>query len=169
MATIRPARREDIELLQAIEVEAGRAFLDVGMPDVANDDPLDAATMATYVDDGRAWVAIDPAGAPLGYVLALVIDGQGHVEQVSVHPDAGRQGIGRDLIEQVADWARTHGFDRLTLRTFLEVPWNAPYYRRCGFEVLADDEHGPELEGLAGHEAELGLDVSVRCAMVRPL
>jgi len=28
----------------------------------------------------------------------------------------------------------------LTLTTFAEVPWSAPYYERCGFRPLADAE-----------------------------
>ena len=37
------------------------------------------------------------------------------------------------LIEHVAGWARAHGSPALTLTTFTEVPWNAPYYERLGF------------------------------------
>ncbi len=29
--------------------------------------------------------------------------------------------------------AQHRGYDQLTLRTYAEVPWNAPFYASCGF------------------------------------
>ncbi|MGH3359377.1 MAG: hypothetical protein ACRDO7_11285 [Nocardioidaceae bacterium] len=40
-----------------------------------------------YQRDGRAWVTADASDTPVGYVLADLVDGNGHVEQVSAHPD----------------------------------------------------------------------------------
>jgi N-acetylglutamate synthase-like GNAT family acetyltransferase len=55
----------------------------------------------------------------------------------------GRKRIGRQLIACVADHARTLGLTSLTLTTFRDVPWNAPFYARLGFEYIA--ELTPEL------------------------
>ncbi|BFV60853.1 hypothetical protein KCMC57_up59570 [Kitasatospora sp. CMC57] len=49
-------------------------------------------------------------------------------------------------------------FPALTLTTFAEVPWNAPYYVRCGFEVIEGDEVGPGLRAIRAREAAHGLD-----------
>jgi GNAT superfamily N-acetyltransferase len=166
---IRAARRADIERLREIEIAAGRAFIDIGMPEIAGDEPASAEVMATYIDDDRAWVAVDANDVAVAYVFALVIDGQGHLEQVSVHPDAAGQRVGRRLIDEVATWARGREMTALTLLTFRDVPWNAPYYERCGFRILAGEELGPELVALRHHEAEIGLDISVRVAMRRDL
>ena len=84
----------------------------------------------------------------MAYLLLDVVDGAAHVEQVSVHPDHARQGIGRALIERAATWAYCHGLDALTLTTYIEAPWNGPYYERLGFSYLAADE---ETIGAAGH------------------
>jgi effector-binding domain-containing protein len=43
---------------------------------------------------GRAWVATGPDDAPVGYLIADVVDGCLHVEQVSVHPRCARRGVG---------------------------------------------------------------------------
>jgi hypothetical protein len=43
----------------------------------------------------------------------------------------------------VADHARTLGLTSLTLTTFRDVPWNAPFYAKLGFEYVA--ELTPEL------------------------
>ena len=87
------------------------------------------------------------------YALADVLDGQAHLEQVTVHPEYGRRGIGRQIVDQVADWARAQGFRSMTLLTFCDVAWNGPYYRRLGFVDVPDAEMGPELARLRAHEA----------------
>ncbi|MBD8045257.1 hypothetical protein H9638_15710 [Arthrobacter sp. Sa2BUA2] len=43
----------------------------------------------------------------------------------------------------------------MTLCTFLDVPFNAPFYRSCGFEVI--EPHGKPA-ALRRREAECGLD-----------
>jgi ribosomal protein S18 acetylase RimI-like enzyme len=62
----------------------------------------------------------------VGYVIADVLDGRAHIEQVSVRPASSRRGIGRALVDQVTEWARERGLPAVTLTTFAEVPWNAP-------------------------------------------
>jgi hypothetical protein len=42
------------------------------------------------------------------------------------------------LLDRAAADAAAKGLRALTLTTFAEVPWNAPYYARCGFRVLND-------------------------------
>ena len=37
------------------------------------------------------------------------------------------------LLEAAMDEARSRGYERLTLRTYADVPWNAPFYARVGF------------------------------------
>jgi hypothetical protein len=44
------------------------------------------------------------------------------------------------LIEEAARWAAAHGLGRMTLTTIEEVPWNAPYYRRLGFQEMPDSQ-----------------------------
>jgi len=166
--TIRPARLADIRDMQHIEIVAGRAFIDVGLPEIAGDEPLPTGEMAAYIEAGRAWVATAEAGGRVvGYVLADGVDGNGHVEQVSVHPELAGRRIGSRLIDTVGDWAMAHQMAALTLTTFREVPWNAPYYERLGFQTVEDGERGPELVALMGREAAHGLEPARRVAMIR--
>ena len=101
----------------------------------------------------------------VAYALAVARDGSAHLEQVSVHPDHAGQRIGADLIDAVASWARDRGDERLTLTTFADVPWNAPYYRRLGFRPLPDDVLGPQLA--AELTAERERFTAPRLAMAR--
>ena len=55
----------------------------------------------------------------------------------------------------------------LTLTTFRDVPWNAPYYRRLGFAVLASADQGPQLRALVAREAATIPGGAPRVAMRR--
>lgn len=166
--SVRPGRPADIDSMQQIEIAAGSLFAEIGMHDVAEDGAHETKLLAGYVAAGRAWVA-EAVGVVCGYALVDVLDAQAHLEQVTVHPEYSRRGIGRVIIDHVAEWARTQGYAAITLLTFRDVAWNGPYYRRLGFVDVADADMGPELAALRAHEAELGLDVSIRGAMRMPL
>ena len=164
---IRPAVAADFARLREIEVAAGAMFRPLGMDLVADDPPFNDGELQAYVDAGHAWVAGDDRAD--GYLLVDVVDGAAHVEQVSVHPDAARHGIGRALVEHVARWAADAGFPAMTLTTYLDVPWNGPYYERLGFRHLASDDEGPELRRVRDHERAHGLDAWPRGSMRRDL
>jgi GNAT superfamily N-acetyltransferase len=166
---IRLALVEDLPRLREIERAAGAMFRDLNMSAVADDEPPSLETLRGYAQDGRAWVATDAADHPVAYALVEVVDGAGHVGQVSVHPSHAGQGLGRALIEMAATWAAQHELPALTLTTFADVPWNAPYYARLGFRVVAPDQVGDGLRRVREHEAELGLDRWPRVAMCRPV
>lgn len=160
--SIRPARHDDVERMRDIERAAGELFRPLGMDAVADDDPGPAEQLRAYVDDGRAWVA-EHDGTVAGYLLAAVVDGEGHVVQVTVLPAFSRRRIGAALVERAAQWAR----GPLTLTTFRDVAWNGPYYERLGFRWLTDDEIGPELRAIREAEAAHGLDRWPRGCMRR--
>jgi GNAT superfamily N-acetyltransferase len=164
---IRPARVEDVAFLPAIERAAGAAFLEVGMAAIADDEPLPVSELLAYQQARRAWVATDDLDHPVAYLLLDVVDDAAHIEQVSVHPDHAGRGLGRALIDAAAAWVRQHGLAALTLTTFADVPWNAPYYARLGFNVVAEDALSPGLRRIRTHEAERGLDAWPRVVMRR--
>ncbi|MFI9240540.1 GNAT family N-acetyltransferase [Streptomyces sp. NPDC053079] len=166
---IRAVRTDELTLLQDIERAAGRCFHDIGMPEIAEDEPLPAGELARYQRTGLAWVAACGADAPVAYLIADHVDGNLHVEQVSVHPDRARRGIGRSLLDHLAQHARAAGVPALTLTTFTDVPWNAPYYARCGFRPLDDSALGPGLREVRRQEAAHGLDRWPRVCMRRDL
>jgi GNAT superfamily N-acetyltransferase len=206
---IRPAAPGDLETLRDVERAAGHCFRAIGMAEIADDEPLPAAVLAAYQQDGRAWVAVtgdpaggegtrDPAGGEgtrdpaggggtggtgdpvagardrdldhvIGYLISDLVDGSVHIEQVSVHPGHARRGVGRSLIERTALQAAAFGMSALTLTTFRDVPWNAPYYARLGFRILDEGEWTPGLRAARRREAAHGLDRWPRVCMRRDL
>jgi GNAT superfamily N-acetyltransferase len=160
---IREVRADELPVLQEIERSAGQSFRDVGMPEIADDEPFPLDVLDRYRRAGLAWVAVDDDDRPVAYLVAEPVDGCLHVEQVSVHADHARRGIGRALLDRTA---RRAGVP-LTLTTFAEVPWNAPYYRRCGFRVLDERDWTPGLRAIRAREAAIGLDRWPRVCMRR--
>jgi GNAT superfamily N-acetyltransferase len=165
--TIRPLAADELIVVQQIENAAGRPFAEIGMTEIADDAPPSVERLGDYQSDGRAWVLVDDADAPIGFVLVDLVDDAAHIEQVSIHPDHGRRGLGRCLVDHVAHWARGRGLHAVTLTTFEDVPWNAPYYRRLGFVTLPPSDLGPQLRAVREHEAAAGLDRWPRVAMRR--
>ncbi|MFC8172527.1 GNAT family N-acetyltransferase [Streptomyces sp. NPDC057235] len=168
---IRAAVAAELPLLQDIERAAGEPFRALGMAAIADDDPPPLETLEAYRRAGRARVAVDAADRPVAYLLTDPVDGAAHVEQVSVHPDAARRGVGRALIEHLAETAGREGLTALTLTTFAEVPWNAPYYARLGFRPLADADPAltDGLRAIRRAEAAHGLAAWPRVCMRRDL
>lgn len=161
---IRPATPDDGPELGRIEVRAGEQFRTVGMDDIAGDEGQPPDVLAAYAEAGRSWVAVD-GDRSVGYVIVDVVDGNAHIEQVSVVPEQQGRGVGRALIDRVRAWAVEQGMDAVTLTTFRDVPWNAPLYRHLGFRDLGEDEIGPELAALRDGEAAHGLDPATRVCM----
>ncbi|MCU1464754.1 MAG: hypothetical protein JWM72_682 [Actinomycetia bacterium] len=164
---IRTPRPDELERLRDIERAAGAIFAEVGFADVAAHEPESAEALAEYTRAGRAWLIADDDDLPVGYAVVDIVDGVAHLEQLSVVPERGRQGLGTALLEHTCTWAAAHGYDAVTLTTFRAVAWNAPYYAKHGFDIMSDDEIGPELRALCALEAEHGLEPGQRVCMRR--
>lgn len=151
---IRPAESRDADVLTAIESGADALLIDaLG----AWQWPPVESGQHRLLSPGYTLVAEDGSPASIvGFVHVLDVDGHAHLEQLSVLPASGRQGYGRRLVTAAVEAARTRGYTRMTLRTFAEIPWNAPFYASCGF--LESIPETPFLRELVVTESRLGLD-----------
>lgn len=150
---IRPGVAEDAEVLHAIEMQSDALLIDrLGAPEW----PPAGDGAARLAAPGFVLVVEDPPGSPVGFVHVLDADGHAHLEQLSVVPSSGRRGFGRRLVRAALDAARERGYSRMTLRTYAEIPWNAPFYTSCGF--LESIPETSFQRGLVDTEASLGLD-----------
>jgi GNAT superfamily N-acetyltransferase len=154
--TIRPATRDDDAHLEGIERAADALLIDrFG----ATDWP--PPTLSTVRAEMHGFVLVAEVSVDehraviVGFVHVLLLDDQPHLEQLSVLPSHGRRGIGRSLVDAAKAEALRQGHERMTLRTYTEVPWNAPFYATCGFRP--SDPHTPERRRLVQIERDLGL------------
>jgi GNAT superfamily N-acetyltransferase len=151
--TIRPARPDDLDQIEAVENAADALLIELFHPDRWEPAPSGAARAAM---PGFLLVAQIHTGGPIGFVHVIEPDGVAHLEQLAVLPEYGRRGYGRMLVDAAIRTARDRGHDRLTLRTYADVPWNAPFYRTLGFH-----EENPSIpfhHDLIRTEMSLGLD-----------
>ncbi len=102
--SVRAATADDVALLAGIELAAGERFRAVGMDDIADAEPLPEGDLLAATAEGRVWVA-ELDGEVVGYVLAMDLAGQPHLEQVSVVPWAGGRGVGAALVVAVVGWS----------------------------------------------------------------
>lgn len=166
---IRRATPTDLPLLPAIEDAAGTRFAGTS---AAMDADLPAVPMAAFAAAQAAdclWVAVAGDDVPVGFLLAERRAQFLHVRELDVHPDHGGRGLGRALIAAAVAAAPALGCTALSLTTFRDIPWNAPWYGRQGFVEVAAPDRPAFLSALLAEEAALGLDPANRCAMVRPL
>ena len=166
MIEIRPAALREFALLPFIEAEADAAFegLDPAIETASFPAP---GTAGEFAEAFHIMVAGRP---PVGFVRLEIVDGQAHVAQLAVHADHARKGIGRALLVAAKAWAQEAGFRSITLTTFKDVPFNAPFYATCGFTALASGQWGAGLAAIRKKEQELGLgSAGPRIAMVATL
>lgn len=165
--TVRPTRPGDVTALPAIEHAAGQRFRDYPeLAWLAEGDVISAEQHLDYAERGLSWLAL-ANDQPVGFILAELHASSLFIVELSVHLDWQGKGIGRRLIACVADQARKRGLASLTLTTFRDVPWNAPFYARLGFEMITTLT--PELREKREEETAHGLAYDARCAMRLPL
>lgn len=166
---IRAARESELPLISALEKSGEKQFRAAGMDRVADAPAPEPDAYRPALADGRLLVAVDERDAPLGFIRLEILDGDPHVEQVSVHPDHAGHGIGASLLAAAEQQARARGHRRITLTTFRDVPWNGPYYTRLGWSTVREADLTPELAVSRRHERALGFDEWPRQAMAKSL
>ena len=164
--SLRLARKGDAELMPAIEAGAGKMFADIeGLAGIAGTHTLPVDRLEKYIRKGHCLVA-HVGAAMAGFLVNEPFSRELHIWEMDVHPDYQQRGIGAGLLRACLIDARNSGFKAVTLTTFVDVPWNAPFYAKLGFEeVTALDAH-PRLAGELAVEADHGLPAERRCAMI---
>ena len=157
---VRLAEPDDLVELPEIDRRAETLFRVAGfqLPEITI--PVDAMHDALVI-----FVAGRPA---VGFVWVSEVDGVAYIEELAVIPGRMRQGLGTALLESACDWAAAAGYPAITLITYADVPWNAPFYATRGFTVV--DDITPGLAALREKERAVGLDaVGTRVVMRRDL
>lgn len=165
---IRLAEKGDLSSLPAVETAAASIFSVTGYDYLTwENTPMMAFENAQ--EHGHLWVIVDQSAEVVGFAMVSIAGQRMHLEEIDIHPDHNRQGLGGGLINFLCDWAKANGLNQVSLSTFREVPWNAPYYTRLGFTIIPKSEWIEEYFKIQKHEAHIGLPVDDRVIMQKSL
>lgn len=164
----RLARPDEIDLILAVQQAAGRRFLETPYERAAADAVDDAAVLAAAQDKWHLWVSVDADDRPVGAGHLMLLEGNLHLRELDVHPDHAGVRRGAAILDAVERFFAGRGIAEISLTTFTDVPWNAPYYRRLGFGIVQEAEMEPALRDAWIREAT-GFPIEKRVAMRRPL
>ncbi|MEZ4514022.1 MAG: GNAT family N-acetyltransferase [Chloroflexota bacterium] len=166
---IRPATLEDVAFLPGVELAAARLYLSqlavTGLTQEILDKTNSVEDFAAAQRDGLLWVAVDGQHHPVGFALLAKLEQWLHLDELDVHPDHVRRGVGTALVRQVRQVAQAQGDLGVTLSTFRHVPWNAPFYRRLGFVEMVPEEQTAVFQALVAGEQARGLRTDLRLVM----
>ncbi|HGK7505570.1 GNAT family N-acetyltransferase [Kluyvera cryocrescens] len=163
--SVRPTTRHDIAALPAIEHAAGQRFTQIPeLAWLAAGPVISVGQHQQAASAGMSWVVL-AGDCPVGFLLAEAQDASLFIVEISLHRAWQGQGLGRRLIDFVATVAKERGFTSLTLTTFRQVSWNAPWYARMGFEILPEAALTAALRQKRQEESAHGLAYESRCAM----
>ncbi len=161
---IRAGTTADAPRLQDVESAAGRLFLTVDMLEVASNDPTALKHFESRARKNQLLVVVEQeSDRPVGFLYWAPVDGAAYIEELAVDPQHAGNRLGARLLDALADKTS----DALTLATFRDVPWNAPYYSRLGFSERDCALLGPGHEREWQKQAKAGLDMTRRLFMRR--
>lgn len=161
--TIRRAASGELSALVALEQAADRLF-PVGR--VVEGDTLSVAEHRTFMTEGLLLVASHEATL-VGFVACKYTANGMHMYALAVHPEHMRKGFGTQLVRSVVANAQARSCKSISITTFEDICFNAPYYEKLGFRTLADDELSVMLKTILTAERSAGL--THRVAMVLDL
>ena len=160
---IRPAVTADLSKFADIEEAAAIRFREL---DISAPEGLEDITIEEYQSFKINFVAVQQSDNTVcGFVAVNTKDQQAYIEEISVHPNAGRQGVGRRLMESAIEWAKASGYQSIYLTTYRDVPFNAPFYQKLGFVEATPETLGPDMAKTRKSEQERGFDQRPRIAM----
>ncbi|CAI0997815.1 GNAT family N-acetyltransferase [Serratia grimesii] len=163
---IRLAQQPDITQMIAVERSAAQLFLQhPAWCFIAEEPGMSPQQHADFIQRQHTWLMESAAGEVVGFIAVIPQPQDWHIAELSVAANWQRQGIGRRLLAEVAAQAALQGAQRLTLTTFIDVPWNAPYYQRLGFKPIAVEQLSATLRHQLAEDSAHGFAADSRCAM----
>jgi len=169
VVTVRQAHLRDAPYLPAVERSAGQLFRSTrDLAWIADDVVQSVEEHQALIERGFSWVAVDDADIPVGFMNAERMGNTLHVWEFAVQADHQRRGVGRQLLAHGIAVARQKGLASISLTTFRDIPWNGPFYERCGFRAITCGVPAV-LQDILDAEVRRGLPRDRRCVMVLTL
>lgn len=161
MPLIRFASLKDIDLLAHIEVSAASRYPPARIPQ-----PHDSLPEAMLLEalKNKLLFCAEANQQVVGFAACHRYKHNLHLDEISVLPEYGQQGIGTQLVNQVLETAISNGLKACTLTTFADLPWNAPFYQKLGFQIIEGKDIPRHVAAMLREEKSIGL--SQRVAML---
>ncbi|MBX7497029.1 GNAT family N-acetyltransferase [Qipengyuania sp. 6B39] len=164
---IRLARPGDAEGFHAVEEDAANLLRDEpSLQGVSLPPSQSADAYRKLIRRGHCLTAHE-AERVVGFAAAAPVGRELHLHELSVARSHQRCGIGATLLEALAVDARNCGLRAITLNTYLDIPWNAPFYARHGYVELEELDSRPHLAQSLEAAVARGLPRERRCVMIR--
>jgi ribosomal protein S18 acetylase RimI-like enzyme len=167
--TIRQPRSSDIPVLAQVERSAAEIFRTVNLDFLVENPTVDPYLLVAMANANHLWIAVDKFDQPIGFVGGEYLDGNFHIVEISVAKNFQGMGVGKALMKVLVEQTRREGYKAMTLTTYRNLPWNAPWYSKMGFFEVNAQEMGKTFEDILEIEAKHGLDINNRCVMVKAL
>ena len=162
---IRTGTEADYRLLPGLEARSDETYLSLPGFEKLMGQPNITAETGPASHPGSVLFIAEHGDVPVGFVYAHDLDDCSFIAQIAVVPEAQGAGAGSALLAALRDAAQTGGRRGVTLTTYVDVPWNAPFYARRGFRRLAPDEMGPGLAASLARDVARWSRFGERCAM----
>jgi GNAT superfamily N-acetyltransferase len=167
--TIHLATAAHVAALPGIESKAAARFAGWHVPRAVLIKTTSLPALAAAQATGQLWVALSRSDDPVGFGLVEALGTRLHLEELDVLPDHGGRGIGTALVDEIERWARLNRFREIALTTFRDVPWNAPFYQKLGYEIVDEPRLDAVLRRWLKDDGARGLDQTRRVAMRKRL
>lgn len=145
--------------LHEIERAADTLFPPSRLP--PGDEVLDS-TLLLQAASGGILVVVEHEREVVGASIGVPDGADLHLLQLAVHPEHARRGLGRALLAATVSRARVR-WRAITLTTFADLPFNAPFYQDVGFDWLDEPQASEAIR--AALRAERSLGMTQRVAM----
>ena len=143
-------------------MSAASAFEGQDVPQTLFTDFAPPEAYRPHLAAGTLWIAEEDVSL-VAFLAALPHGDRLHIDELDVLRDHQGKGIGRRLMSHVIDRARASDFKALSLTTFRNIAWNAPFYQSVGFRDWDPNDAPASIRQALLKEAAFGL--KDRCAM----
>ena len=147
---IRIASKTDISRIWAMDSSATKKFGSIpALADLAAPEES-PEKFENWLSHGRVYlVEEDSQQLAVGFIAVQEVDDVLFINELGVHEDHQRRGLGAILLEAVFQWAESIAWQkdceiaRVSLTTYPDVIWNGTWYRKHGFVEVDAEIIGP--------------------------
>jgi len=159
MYKIRLGTLDDLVALSDIEISAASLFPPGKIPSPHESLPYDVMKEAVRQQllFCSEFLSTKQTKILVGFAACHLYSRYLHLDEISVLPNAGKQGIGTSLMKHVLECSKKRGCKGTTLTTFSDIAWKAPFYKKLGFNELKFSDTPSHVQAMLEEESSIGL------------